>query len=315
MKVAWPSVHARQSTPHTGDGGSNKPLLAAGLTAVAAICWPLQEFTGGMLIQNHSMVQVVALRYVAHLFLMLLIIPFIGKAAFSTDRKLLQLFRGLCMFGMPAGYILSRGFISNSWAWVVFWIAMAGTIAIAALLLRESGRRTGWIPLSLLVVAAWAVLDATPASWLGSLFAGVMGISFAGYLILSRILREERLEASLLYTAIGALVPMIVPAYLAWSPLALGEIVPMLLTGALSLLILGSFDVALTKGSLWVVGGMLPLVIVFEVLVQNVAYGTPIFTLDYIGVLISLLAVVLCLAHVAGLSLPRASLTIGKHLR
>lgn len=289
------STAVRHSDPGLqAEGTGGGPLLAATLTIVAALCWPLQEFTGGMLIRNHSMVQVVALRYVAHLLLLLLIVPFVGRAGFSSDRKLLQLLRGLCMFGMPAGYIMSRGYISNGWAWMVFWLATAGAIAIAALILREPGAGRGWIPLALLVASVWAVLDVAPEGLLGSLLAGVMGVSFAGYLILSRILRTERLPASLLYTALGALIPMLIPAMLAWTPLDWRDMVPMLLTGALSLMILGAFDVALGLGTLWVVGGMLSLVIVFEVSVQRVAYGTPVFTLDYVGLALALLAAIYC---------------------
>lgn len=297
MSMPYSSTIIQNAANSALQGRARQSMLAIVLAAIATFCWPLQEYTGGILVRNHSMVQVVALRYIAHLLLLCLWIPVLkGKAAFSSDRKLLQLLRGMCMFGMPAGYIMSREYISNSWAWSVFWMVIAGAIALAAIGLREPGIRAGWVPMLLLAASAWLFLAPTPQSPLGSMFAAVMGLSFAGYLILSRILKHESLPASLLYTALGALAPMAVPAMLVWTPVQPNDLIPALLTGALSILILGAFDVALSFGSLWTVGGMLSLVMITELLVQNLAYGTPIFARDVAGAAIALIAVGCCIA-------------------
>lgn len=282
-------------------GAASHPLLAVALAAAAAVCWPLQEFTGGVLIRGGlPMPYVVGLRYIAHLALLgAAVLPLVGPRGFQTKRYGLQIARGLCMFGMPAGYIGASAFSPSGWIWTVFWISAVLGVALGALWLGDRYTRWSPVPLVLTAVAGWAIMDPAPAGAAGTVLAVVMGASFAGYLVLSRLLRHERLPASLLYTALGALAPMLLPVWGAAEPLATLDVIYALLTGALSLAILGFFDLALSRGSLWTVGGMLPLVLVVEVLFRYVVAGVPIFTMDVAGMIAALLALVVCIVVAA----------------
>src|SRR5690606_738149 len=104
-----------------------------------------------------------------------------------------------------------------------------------------------------------------PGGLAGSLAALVMGGSLAGYVVLSRILRGEHLAASLFYTAVGAILPMSLIVWIVWTPVAASSLVPALLTGALSLLILGAFDMALDRARVAFVAPLIPLVLFWEV--------------------------------------------------
>ena len=75
-----------------------------------------------------------------------------------------------------------------------------------------------------------------------------MGGSAAAYMVLSRLLRDESLPASLFYTAIGAGVPTGLIVWRVWTPVIASEVLAILIIGALSLLILGAFDLSLNRG-------------------------------------------------------------------
>jgi drug/metabolite transporter (DMT)-like permease len=261
------------------------------LTVSATLFWPMQEFTGGLLIRDYHAAQVVWLRYVAHLLLLMaVVLPRQGASAFSSRRRGLQLLRGLCMFGMPAGFIVAAGLDTVPWIWVVFW-TMPGMALLGGRLLGERPPAAVWVAAAVAVLAAAAIFQPAPGGLLGTAAALVMGGSLAAYLILSRMLRHESLASSLLYTAIGAVVPMSLLVWLVWKPLAFSAFVPALLTGALSLLILGAFDLALDASELSFVAPMLPLVMVWEVALKALRSGSAPSPVDAMAVFLVILGV------------------------
>lgn len=262
----------------------------AALLLLLTILWPLQELSGGMLARNgHHLAQVVAFRYAAHLLLLLaLVLPFRGVRALRTGRPGLQLLRGVCMFGMPAGYILAAGFTSNAWIWTVFWLVPVGIVAGGRLLLGERAPAGAWWVVLLGAVGAALVMRAGVGGLEGTAFALIMGGSFGGYVLLSRVLRGEALAASLFYTAVGALTPMLPFVWVVFRPVTWADVVPALVTGLLSLLILGILDSVAETAPVWRTAVALPLVVLWELLVSVLHRGAEPGTGGLVGVVVIL---------------------------
>src|SRR5690606_23942588 len=253
------------------------------LVLAATLCWPLQEAFGGVLMRGHHAAQVVALRYIAHLLLLaFIILPRGGLRAFSTSRIGLQMLRGLCMFGMPTGFILAKGHAGIGWIWTVFWLMPLMALG-GARVLSERPSSAAWASAVAAPLAAAAIWEAVPMSLAGTAAAVLMGASFAGYVVLSRLLREEKLFPSLFYTAVGALLPMSYFAWQVWTPITSSDVVPILITGLLSLLILGAFDLAAEAAPISTIAPIIPLVLVWEPLLAAVRHARPIFTADIAG--------------------------------
>lgn len=274
-----------------------RPSRVVLFTVLATILWPLQEAAGGMLMRSgHHAAQVVALRYMTHLsVLFVLVAPTRGMRAFSTRRPALQLIRGLCMFGMPVGFIMAVDQARTSWIWTIFWLMPAVALAGAVLLMRERPPLAAWVAVAIAAIAGAAIMDPLPGGVPGTFWAFVMGGSFAGYVVLSRMLRDESLSASLLYTAVGALAPMALVVWKVWTPLTMTDIVAAIVTGLLSIGVLACFDLATEAGPVWMVAPLIPLVLIWESLLRVVLYGGALFTLDYVGIGLVVAAVALSL--------------------
>lgn len=267
------------------------------LVIAATLMWPLQEAFGALLMRNHHAAQVVALRYIAHLLLLgAFVLPRHGVNVFSTSRPGLQLLRGLCMFGMPAGFMLAINGAGIGWVWTVFWL-MPALALVGALLLSERPGPAAWAAALAAPLAAAAIREAVPGSGAGTAAALLMGGSFAGYVVLSRVLREEKLAASLFYTAVGALAPMSLFVWQVWTPLVVADIVPALITGVLSVLILGAFDLAAESAPVAAFAPLTPLAIVWELLLGVVQHGSPMFTADVAGMVLILASTLVFVAR------------------
>jgi drug/metabolite transporter (DMT)-like permease len=253
-------------------------IAVLALLLLVTLCWPVQELSGGILARNgHHLAQVVGFRYVSHLLILCLVfLPRGGLGAFATSRPGLQLLRGLCMFGMPAGYILASRFTGNAWIWTIFWLAPTLIVVGASLLLAEKAPRVAWMAVLIGAVGAAVTLAPTPGGLEGTLLAMVMSGSFAGYVVLSRELRGERLAASLFYTAVGALAPMLPFIARAWTPVTTADVVPALFTGLLSLVILGILDAVAEAGPVWRIAVILPIVPLWESVLSLFVRGGPL---------------------------------------
>lgn len=219
-------------------------LPLAGLLALAAAAlWPVIELSGGLLARRHSLLQVVILRYATHLAIAgAIFLPRHGLPAFRTRRPGLQLLRGLCMRGMPMGFVLGVGSHSADGIWAGFWTYPFLVLAGAAVLLGERPAPTRWIAATVGLAGALLWLrpgtDAATAAPYGLL----MATTFATYIVVSRELRDEPLSASLAYTALGALLPLTIVIPRIWTPLVAADIPAMLGLGIASLLFLGCID-------------------------------------------------------------------------
>jgi len=270
---------------------------AQAFAVLATLLWPLQEAAGAVLMRGHHAAQVVAFRYITHLLLLgAFVLPRYGLRPFMTQRPGLQMLRGLCMFGMPGGFMLAAGVAPISWVWTVFWLMPAMALAGAWLFLNE---RPGWFAWAVAFagpLAAAAIGEAVPGSPAGTAGAVLMGASFAGYVVLSRVLRREHLIASLFYTAVGALLPMAYFAWRVWTPVTAAEIIPAFITGLLSLLILGAFDKATDAAPVTIVAPIIPMVLLWEFGLKVLQHQTTVFTADIAGITLVSLSCVLWLS-------------------
>lgn len=262
------------------------------LLLAVTLLWPLQELAGGVLARGgYHLGQVVALRYIAHLLILLPVaFAWRGLAVLRTSRPGLQLLRGLCMFGMPAGYILAIDFGSNQWIWTVFWLSPLLAMVGAAVVVRERSPAAAWAVGLVGATGAAVVMGAAPGGLLVSLFALVMGGSFAAYLVLSRVLRGEPLMTSLIYTAVGALLPMLLIVWRVWTPVSTDHFATAAVTGLLGVGILAFLDLAAATEPVWKSAILLPLVVVWEIGLATGLHRRTLGSADLLGGALILLA-------------------------
>jgi len=262
VKLVGRGVARRAAAPRREMRRVLPPLL------LAIVCWPLSEGAGALLLRHHATFQIIVLRYTAHLLLLLpagLLVA--GPRGFLTARPGLQLLRGFCMFLMPACFVGALRSLDGGSFWSLFSCLPLLALAFARVM-GEPQHRGYWVAAGLGSIGGWLIrgggLTLPSANPTGVLLTLGAAASFAAYLALSRVLREEHLPASLLHTALGAIVPAGIIASIEWTPLLPGDFVPMLVTGLFSLLLLGGFDLALDAATLSVVAPALALVPLVE---------------------------------------------------
>jgi len=243
------------------------------LMFVASVLWPMLEHSGALLMRHHAF-QIVFLRYAAHLVLLLaIVLPVAGPSKLRTKRAGLQLLRGLCMFCMPLWFVLGRDAGDVRWVWSIFWTMPLLSVIAASLLLRERLYRGAAIAALAGAAGAIAIIGGEAGSR-ATVFGIAMGGSAAGYMVLSRLLRDESLPASLFYTAIGAGVPTGLIVWRVWTPVIASEVLAILMIGALSLLILGAIDLSLESGPVSLTVPILALIPAWELAITFSANHT-----------------------------------------
>lgn len=258
------------------------------LIFAASLLWPILEFTGVSLMSRHHPLDVVFLRYSAHLLLLVpLVLVRSGIGGFATRRPVLQIARGVMMAGMPVCWLLASRFDPNAWVWTIFWTMPGLAMVAATLLLGERPGPAAWVAIAA-GIGGTALIRETytgGGSLVGTAISFGMAGTFAAYIVLSRVLREERLEASLFYTAVGALIPTAAVVWRVWTPLEAGEVLPALAVGAFSIAILAVLDLSLEAATVAAVAPMLGLVSIWETLLAIPVHGSAVFTAQQVGML------------------------------
>lgn len=245
----------------------DRETRALALMLLASVLWPMLEHTGVSLMPQHHAMQVVFLRYSAHLLLLLaFVIPVTGVSSLHTRRPGLQLLRGLFMFGMPVSFVLGNEYGNGIWVWSMFWTMPLLTVIGGTLLLRERLHRGAAIAALAGAVGAIAIMGGEPGP-VGTFFGITMAGSVAGYMVLTRVLRDESIPSSLFYTALGAGVPTAMIVWRVWTPVPASELLTILVVGALSLLILTAFDLSIEAGPVSLAVPVLALVPAWESLI------------------------------------------------
>lgn len=189
------------------------------LFAAFALAWvALEEVVGARLQKAYPLMQVVWCRYAVHLLLLLAIFAWLQpQRLWRTQRPGFHLLRSLCMLVMPLSFVaaLQAGVHADA-VWSLFWLAPLMLLPIAARWLGErASARTWWTSLGGSLSAA---LMLWPRQGLplgvGLLLPLVMALSFAVYVVMTRSLRTEAVQANLFYTAFGvfAVLTPFIPA-------------------------------------------------------------------------------------------------------
>lgn len=187
------------------------------LFAAFSVLWVLvEEVLGGLLQQAYPLMQVVWCRYAVHLVLLLAFCVWRQpQRLWRTRRLTFHLLRSMLMLVMPLSFVASvyAGAPVNM-TWSVFWVAPLLVLAIAQRWLPEATDRTiatraGWLCAACALAAA---LMLWPRQWpplgLWPLAAGAMALSFATYVVMTRSLRTEAVQANLFYTALGVFLAL-----------------------------------------------------------------------------------------------------------
>lgn len=185
------------------------------LFAASSLAWVvLEEVLGSQLEQPYPLMQIVWCRYASHLALLLLICAWREpQRLWRTQRLPFHLLRSTLMLVMPLSFVASLHAGAHlNMTWSVFWVAPLMVLAIDRFYRREpvdpaAAVRTRRVSIACAVVAMlmlwprqWPPLSPWP------LAALAMALSLAAYIVMTRSLRDEALQANLFYTALGVFV-------------------------------------------------------------------------------------------------------------
>jgi drug/metabolite transporter (DMT)-like permease len=222
----------------------------AALALGAGLGWTAVELVGGSLLRRFSPYQVVWTRYAVHL-LVVVVVAGRSTAVWRSRRPGLQLLSSFCMLAMPVCFVTAARFIPVENAWAGFWVAPLLTLALGALVLGESLSPRAWVASTISFTGALLILAEVRApSLLGLLATLGMALSFAGYLVLARVLRAESTASKLFYTALGvflALTPVMPGRFVRPNAFEMTGMAALALFGIVTL---GLFDRALEGASL-----------------------------------------------------------------
>jgi len=177
------------------------------LLALFALAWAVVEGVFGARLQLHySLMQVVWCRYAVHLACLGLLVGWRAPSRLWRTRRLgFQLSRSLLMLVMPASFALSLAAGDRpGTVWALFWVAPLMILGFARLALGERVPRWVWAVAAIgSGVAAVMAEPALPRSLAGAVLPIVMALSFSIYVVMTRALRDEPVQANLFFTALG----------------------------------------------------------------------------------------------------------------
>lgn len=182
------------------------------LMAVFMALWVVMEGLGAAsLTRAYSPFQIVWWRYGVHLLFMLAVWGWRNpQSLFRTSRPITHFTRSLLMLGMPASFVFAlHEHVPISTGMTIFWLSPVLILAFAAVALRERTGLWAW----LVCLCGWlgTVLVMRPeVPKLGAplLLPFVMAITFAAYVVMTRMLRTEPGHVNLFYTALGVFLAL-----------------------------------------------------------------------------------------------------------
>lgn len=191
-------------------GRLSSPSRSAALMIAFAFVWAFAEIVLGMAMRHrYNLMQVVWMRYGVHLLLMLAIWGWRRPSRlWRTSRPAYQLGRSVLMLVMPASFALSlHAGVPPAQVWAIFWVAPLMVLGLAHWLLGERAPTWAWGMVGLGAAGVALVLSPPlPASPAAVVFPLLMALSFALYVVMTRSLRTELVQANLFYTALGVFV-------------------------------------------------------------------------------------------------------------
>jgi drug/metabolite transporter (DMT)-like permease len=116
------------------------------LILLVSFLWALTEVVAQRAAAGHSLLQVVWVRYAAHILLMLAVFgPRRGRELVHTERPVLQLARALMMLVMPLSFLFASREMPTRTVLSIFWLAPQVVLVLSMILLRESASWRCWV--------------------------------------------------------------------------------------------------------------------------------------------------------------------------
>lgn len=286
-----------------GDGGAGSARMAVAAAAVFGVCWTvLEAVLGGFFQHNYDLLQIVWWRYATHVVLLSVLIgPRIATAVASVRRPALQIARSLTMLIMPVSFAsaVGRGATAEQ-VWSIFWIAPLLVIIFDIAFLGTRPPASAVLASLVGAIAAAVVFghDALPGKATATL-AIVVAVSFALYVVMTRSLRNERVETNLLFTASVPLVVLTLVMPFVWRWPTLGDAMVLTSIGAVGLVALWALDRACSAAPAWIVANVL-FVEVLGVVVAIAALSGRIPSSGTLLAATALIAVLIFAWHLAG---------------
>jgi drug/metabolite transporter (DMT)-like permease len=179
--------------------------------AIAMALWTGVEALGPRLGRPISPFQVVWTRYAVHLAVLLVLVGVRQRwRLLHTKRPGLQLLRSSMMLSMPLCFVLALRYQSERETWAIFWWSPIVTMVVGwAALAEPRPPLHRWATAGAGMAMMGVILaPSAPGGVTGPALSTAMGMSFVGYLALTRVLRAESTESKLLYTALGVFLAL-----------------------------------------------------------------------------------------------------------
>lgn len=228
--------------------GALRARRALAGAAVFGVLWTIIEVGfGGMLRQAYNPIEVVWWRYAVHLLVMGALWGFTRpQALVRTKRPVFHLARSLLMVTMPGAYVVGLyGGVPTEFMWSVFWTTPATIMLVSWWWLCE---RPSSLWFGLAVAGAFASMliygHVRPPSLFSVACAAAMQLSFVFYVVMTRVLHEERAETNLFYTALGPFVMLALLMPFVWVTPDLHDALVMTAIGVVGFVALYGLDVA-----------------------------------------------------------------------
>jgi drug/metabolite transporter (DMT)-like permease len=241
-------ANAPRALASSPDGQRRIAML---LMLLFAVLWAVIEGELGVrLRQPYDLTQIVWSRYASHL---LLVYAFWGvrqpSRLWRTARLRLQLRRSLLMLVMPLSFGAAVAYAGEQTSvWAAFWCAPLLILVFARIIAGERVPVSVWM-LTVLASVGTVLILAPSAAPAGKAlaFALLMAVSFALYVVLTRMLRHETLSANLFYTAVGVLLPLSLYVPRIWVMPSAHDAVILFGIGAVGLAALAALDRAVER--------------------------------------------------------------------
>ena len=225
--------------------------IAMLLMFLFAVLWAvIEDELGVRLRQPYDLTQIVWSRYASHLLLVYAIWGLRQPSRlWRTARLRLQLSRALLMLVMPLSFGAAVAYAGQQASvWATFWCAPPLILVFARFIAAERAPVSVWMLTVLASAGAVLILSPVTAPTGKALaFALLMAVSFALYVVLTRMLRHETLSANLFYTAVGVLLPLSLYVPRIWVMPSAHDAVILFGIGAVGLAALMALDRALER--------------------------------------------------------------------
>jgi len=196
----------------------NRRFLAMTAMILVAFFWAVVETLGHFIPRGYSPLQTVWSRYLVHMLFMIAAFgPRKGTELIKTKCLKMQIMRGFLMIGMPFCYAFGVSILPVHDVWAVSWTSSIMLIFMAIWILKERVSFTLWFVSLLAWLGVWIMLGAeVPALGWGLLAPLGMGLCYALYKTMTRMMRAESSYANLFHTALWVFCPLTLLVPFSW---------------------------------------------------------------------------------------------------